>query len=275
MTASSTALRSEAPDKPVEAHPPARQNHATPTAGSHRPPFKPCILTRKHDHIRCTLRSSHPRCPPCVQEQAAWEARPCRLLCMMNDSDSPHAQPSESSTTGLNVDPAAETPSSSGSRGKSARGMIICPYCGHVQPKAGRCHDCGGLFEPLSRKATQVSMGPWTIRDRRQPFRPGCSYDVLVSMAKAGRIKGTTILRGPTTRQFWTLARNAPGVAHLVGYCHQCGHHVEGTEDACPKCQTPFRAVKVRDHLGLMFPHNADARRAAGTRTATAWYVSG
>ncbi len=105
-------------------------------------------------------------------------------------------------------------------------------------------------------------MGPWTIRDRRQPFRPGCSYDVLVSMAKAGRIKGTTILRGPTTRQFWTLARNAPGVAHLVGYCHQCGHHVEGTEDACPKCQTPFRAVKVRDHLGLMFPHNADARRA-------------
>src|SRR5690348_425633 len=100
--------------------------------------------------------------------------------------------------------------------------LVLCPYCGHAQPAADRCEECRGLFEPLSRRATQISMGPWFIRDKANPFRPGCSYEVLRKQIAAGKIKPTTVLRGPTTRQFWSVARNVPGVAHLLGYCHRC-----------------------------------------------------
>ena len=57
--------------------------------------------------------------------------------------------------------------------------IILCPYCGNTQKTPDRCEGCGGLFEPLSRKATQIKMGPWFIRDKNNPFRPGCSYEVL------------------------------------------------------------------------------------------------
>ncbi len=133
--------------------------------------------------------------------------------------------------------------------------LVLCPYCGHAQgaSKSNRCNDCGGLFEPLSRRATQIAMGPWTVRDKAHPFRPGCSYPVLVKMIEAGRVTPTTVLRGPTTRQFWSVARNVPGVAHLLGYCHNCGFHVDPEAKLCPKCETPFKKVRTRNELGLQF----------------------
>ncbi|MEM1211570.1 MAG: zinc-ribbon domain-containing protein, partial [Planctomycetota bacterium] len=141
-------------------------------------------------------------------------------------------------------------------------GLIVCPYCGHVQERSHRCNACGGLFEPLSRKATQIAMGPWYIRDKQNPFRPGCSYDTLLAMIKAGRITPTTILRGPTTRQFWAVARNVPGIAHHLGYCHACGKHVDPNAKQCPHCGAKFRTVHTRDHLGLAYRHTKDAERA-------------
>ncbi|MEM6551961.1 MAG: zinc ribbon domain-containing protein, partial [Planctomycetota bacterium] len=140
--------------------------------------------------------------------------------------------------------------------------LIVCPYCGHVQERSHRCVACGGLFEPLSRKATQIAMGPWYIRDKQNPFRPGCSYDTLLAMIKAGRITPTTILRGPTTRQFWAVARNVPGIAHHLGYCHACGKRVDPNATECPHCGAKFRPVHTRDHLGLAYRHNNDAKRA-------------
>ena len=42
---------------------------------------------------------------------------------------------------------------------------VVCPYCGHAQSAAGvgaaQCAACKGLFDPLSRQATQNAMGPW------------------------------------------------------------------------------------------------------------------
>ncbi|MEM8737411.1 MAG: hypothetical protein AAGG38_02895, partial [Planctomycetota bacterium] len=143
--------------------------------------------------------------------------------------------------------------------GKRPR-VVLCPYCGYTQKgDTEKCGDCGGLFEPLSRRATQIAMGPWTLRDKAHPFRPGCSYPVLVKMIEAGRVTPMTVLRGPTTRQFWSIARNVPGVAHLLGYCHACGKHVNPTDTNCPHCAAVFRGVKTRNELGLQFP----TRRAA------------
>lgn len=138
--------------------------------------------------------------------------------------------------------------------------LILCPYCGNTQPEPDdRCTQCGGYFDPLSLKITQQHMGPWFIRDRNRPFRPGASYEVIKKEIEKGRIKATTIMRGPTTRQFWSVARNVPGVAHLLGYCHACGAHCKPTDENCSECGEVFFAPKLRDNLGLA-PAGADVQ---------------
>jgi hypothetical protein len=146
--------------------------------------------------------------------------------------------------------------------------IILCPYCGHVQTVPvnaavpDQCDECNGLFEPLSRRATQISMGPWYIRDKKNPFRPGCSFEVVSKMARNNRIKPTTVMRGPSTKQFWSVARNVPGIAHLLGYCHQCSAKVEPTAAACQACNAKFEEPKERNELGLAYRTAQEAAAA-------------
>ena len=142
--------------------------------------------------------------------------------------------------------------------------IVLCPYCGHTQRTRGKsdhCDVCGGLFEPLSRKATQIAMGPWFLRDQRNPFRPGCSFDVIKRLLEQQKIGPTTVLRGPTTRQFWSIARNIPGLAHHLGYCHACRQKIEPDLPQCPLCEAEFKDPPHRNQLGLTYPN----RRAAQT----------
>lgn len=129
--------------------------------------------------------------------------------------------------------------------------LTICPYCGARTRSLSRCEACRGLFDPLSRQATQNAMGPWFLRDETQPHRPGCSYETLVRLVDRGQIRPETVIRGPSTLQFWTLARWCPGVAHLMGTCHSCGSTVDPTDPACARCGAPFRVAGDRQHLGL------------------------
>lgn len=110
---------------------------------------------------------------------------------------------------------------------------------------------CAGRFDPLSRQATQNQMGPWSIRDETAPHRPGCAYETLARLVKAGHIGLDTVIRGPTTRQFWTLARHTPGVSQLLGVCHNC--RAVATPDAfqCSSCHASFSADRDRQHLGI------------------------
>ena len=128
---------------------------------------------------------------------------------------------------------------------------IVCPYCGSVTPDSGRCGRCGGRFDPLSRQATQNQMGPWEIRDERVPFRPGCSYATLTRLIEQGVLTGDTVLRGPSTRQFWMLAKHTPGVAHKLGVCHNCQAQVKPDAFSCPNCEASFEVERDRQHLGL------------------------
>lgn len=128
---------------------------------------------------------------------------------------------------------------------------IVCPYCGTITPDSGRCSACSGRFDPLSRQATQNQMGPWSIRDDRLPFRPGCTYETITRLIDQRKISPETILRGPSTRQFWTLARHTPGVAHLLGMCHSCQSPVKPDGFACPNCHASFSTERDRQHLGL------------------------
>lgn len=129
--------------------------------------------------------------------------------------------------------------------------MVICPYCGETQTAEDRCKSCAGLFEPLSRQATHNAMGPWWVRDLRRPHQPGCSYETLVKLIERGSITKLSILRGPTTKQFWTIARRVPGVSHLLGYCHQCDASVDPGDHGCHSCGVPFGAYLDRNFLGL------------------------
>lgn len=127
----------------------------------------------------------------------------------------------------------------------------LCPYCGQVSRNIQSCQACGGHLDALSRQATQNGMGPWQIRDQSRAFLPGCSYEVLIRMVRASRITPDTILRGPTTGQFWMLARRVPGVAHLLGTCHSCQAPAKSDEYACRACGAVFQGERDRQHLGL------------------------
>ncbi len=140
---------------------------------------------------------------------------------------------------------------------------VLCPYCGHVQKPRARCSDCGGLFDEYSRMATQIAMGPWQIRSRSRPFHPGCSYEVLKKLIAAGKVTERTIVRGPTTNQFWQIARRVPGVAHRLGYCHACNQRVKRNSVNCEHCGEAFAAPKQRNELGLEF---TDERAVAAAR---------
>lgn len=132
---------------------------------------------------------------------------------------------------------------------------VLCPYCGVVSLNPKRCDRCGGHFDPLSRQATQNAMGPWFIRDMANATRPGCSFETLRDLIRRGKVTRETILRGPTTRQFWNFAGRTPSVANLLGVCHNC--HIEvGPEDyACRGCGAVFAAETDRQHLGLAPVH--------------------
>ncbi|MGV6813815.1 MAG: hypothetical protein ACWA5W_02255 [Phycisphaerales bacterium] len=128
---------------------------------------------------------------------------------------------------------------------------IVCPYCGELTEDRGRCGACHGRFDPLSRQATQNQMGPWAFRDDQHPNRPGCSYETMLALVKQGKIRQDTVVRGPSTHQFWTLARQTPGIAQLLGVCHSCQNPVKPEAFSCPSCFVAFSTDRDRQHLGL------------------------
>jgi hypothetical protein len=128
---------------------------------------------------------------------------------------------------------------------------MICPYCGHVQEAGPRCSACHVEVDSLTRQATQNDMGPWFVRDPNRPHFPGCSYETMGKLVSMGVITKHTVVRGPSTQQFWMAARRAPGIAHLLGYCHECDAKVSPKDLRCPACRVAFGAWLDRDRLGL------------------------
>ena len=152
--------------------------------------------------------------------------------------------------------------------------MVLCPYCGGIQAGVSQCQRCKGLFEPLSRQATQNLMGPWQIRDEASPFLPGISYERLRDLVQKGKVHRGTVLRGPSTRQFWSLACNTQGVAVLLGECHHC--HAACPTDAysCRSCGVGLTFTSDRQSLGLapvkLLPGDAPAHEVASVNLSRA-----
>jgi hypothetical protein len=105
----------------------------------------------------------------------------------------------------------------------------------------------------LSEIATQLAMGPWYVRDEDRPFMPGFNEGILRQQITAGRITANTILRGPTTNQFWKNAADVQGVSRLMGTCHACHQPVEPTDTACQFCKADLSLPSDVDTLGLRY----------------------
>lgn len=182
-------------------------------------------------------------------------------------SDSP--EQGQASPAAPAVEPRPDSPDSIGEStgmsgtGDASSGTVVgdlCPYCGEFTERrselAGgsgtpRCRGCLAFLDPLSKQVTQSHMGPWAVRDTTRPFYPGVAFEVLVALISRGDVTADTVVRGPGTGQFWMLAREAPGIAHLVGRCHACGGSVRRGESRCGQCGVTFPIFSDRDRLGL------------------------
>ena len=131
--------------------------------------------------------------------------------------------------------------------------FFVCPYCGgvHKDQLPGICNYCHGPLDPDSREQTKADLGPWFVRDTNRPFAPGMRYETLLRRIKQQRLCATDVVRGPTTSQFWTVARKVPGVSHHFGVCHACQAAVSPEDDACSSCHANFCVTLDRDRLGL------------------------
>lgn len=129
--------------------------------------------------------------------------------------------------------------------------LTLCPYCGANSRDPEQCSECGGLFEPLSRQASQNAMGPWFIRAESSAWKPGCSLHTLRTLIARGKVTPETVLRGPATRQFWAHAKDIPGIANRMGICHACKAAVGPDDHACPECNASFAVETDRQYLGL------------------------
>jgi hypothetical protein len=128
---------------------------------------------------------------------------------------------------------------------------ILCPYCGSRQKVCLACESCGGRFDAASLQATQNDMGSWFVRDSRRPHFVGYSYEAIVAAIRSGEIGRDQIVRGPSTRQLWTVARRAAGIAHLFGRCYACQGPVTSEDGSCITCGTRPSGFNDRNYFGL------------------------
>src|SRR4051812_36298191 len=78
------------------------------------------------------------------------------------------------------------------------RGKHVCPYCGHVNDKAGAaCGRCTMQDTPATRAATKQRIGPWYVLQSRNPSAPGMKWAVLIALVGKGQITPRSIVRGP------------------------------------------------------------------------------
>lgn len=128
---------------------------------------------------------------------------------------------------------------------------ILCPYCGDRQVPALQCRACAGRFDVWSLQATQNEMGAWFVRDPRRPHFVGFAYEALCAAIRNGEVGRDAIVRGPSTRQFWTIARRAPGLAHLFGRCYACQSPLAADDPACRACGAATSIDGDRNFFGL------------------------
>jgi len=88
----------------------------------------------------------------------------------------------------------------------------------------------------LTRQATRARIGPWYVLQARNPAAPGMKCNTLLGLIRKGQVTPKTIVRGPTTHQFWRFAARVKGISREFGICFSCGTRLETKATECPHC---------------------------------------
>lgn len=135
----------------------------------------------------------------------------------------------------------------------------LCCVCGADNQPGDVCGECGYGYAPAM---TPIAFGPWYVRDAVHAFYPGISVDHVKKMIADGTLNADSLMRGPTTQQFWMKASSVNGIAHLLGVCHSCGTQCSESADRCMMCSAPFGYRENPNQLGLAYPTDCDAEAA-------------
>ncbi len=115
----------------------------------------------------------------------------------------------------------------------------VCPFCAYVRENAdagGACPKCTLDDTPANRRATAQKIGPWFVLQYSNPTAPGMKYSILMMLASRGKITPASIVRGPTTQQYWTTAGQVRGLSRLFGLCWHCQLKLSSITSICPHC---------------------------------------
>jgi hypothetical protein len=133
-----------------------------------------------------------------------------------------------------------ETPSPSAAQQirRALRGKHVCPFCGtQRETDLGACLHCSLEDTPTTRSATRSKLGPWYVLQSRNPSAPGMNFATLMVLVQKNRVTARSVIRGPTTGQFWRHAAKVKGVSREFGLCWNCGGDVAKNARACPSCK--------------------------------------
>lgn len=116
---------------------------------------------------------------------------------------------------------------------------VVCPFCAHVRTEStGSCPKCTMEDTPTTRRSTGERIGPWFVLQRKNPTAPGLRLSVLLTLARRGHVTAKSIVRGPTTGQFWRYASQVKGLSRVFGTCWHCGSSVSPDATNCPRCRS-------------------------------------
>src|SRR5688500_10677335 len=121
---------------------------------------------------------------------------------------------------------------------RSLRGKHVCPFCGTTRDtEMGPCTQCSLEDTPTTRAATRSKRGPWYGGQSRKPSAPGRNSATLLLLIQKGRVTPRSVIRGPTTSQFWRHAARVKGVSREFGLCWHCGQDVAKSARMCANCR--------------------------------------
>src|SRR2546421_12258753 len=109
----------------------------------------------------------------------------------------------------------------------------VCPFCGLTREitanfdPAPRCPRCTLADTAQTRSATKARIGPWHVRQVRNPWAPGMGFETLLALVKRGQVTKDSIVRGPTTHQLWKRAAEIKGLSREFGLCYSCGGEID------------------------------------------------
>ncbi|MEO6434247.1 MAG: hypothetical protein ABIP55_00595, partial [Tepidisphaeraceae bacterium] len=136
----------------------------------------------------------------------------------------------------------------------------VCPFCGltrEITPDfdpAAQCPRCTLADTPSTRNATKLRVGPWHVRQVRNPWAPGMRFETLLALVKRGQVTRDSVVRGPTTQQLWKHASEIKGLSREFGLCHACAGALDTQAHLCPHCNrlqdppaNPDALMEMRD----------------------------